>query len=626
MADRQHSADALIALGEVAETKGELEAARAHYEEATQCDPRNLRAWLNLGVVSALQERWRDAVDAYDRALAIDAANPTAHYNRGLSLAALGDSSAARAALVAAIAYRPNFPDAHAALADCFENEGRLSDAIGALHKAVEQSPGHPGYLLNLALVLRKCRLLDEAEDLLREAIANAPDLGDVAMALAGLLRERGNHVEACEILENMIGRSDFSPSLMSDYLFTLLFRDDLEPERVAIRHEEIGSTFHKAFPTLFSYRSDAAISGKKLRIGYVSGDFRRHPVAFFALPVIAGHDRAKFEVFCYSNSAVEDALTALFRKSDSGWRNVTGQTSVEAATLIHEDQIDILIDLSGYSGANRLDVFAHKPAPIQASWLGYLSTTGLETIDYRICDAVTDPEQLTEDLHTELLAALPHSLWCYRPQYSPAISAEPPRLRNPYVTFGSFNQHAKISPSVREAWANILNALPDSRLLVMGIAPGRCTEEFYNFFSSRGVDGQRLQLIDRLDILAYLERFNHVDIALDTWPYCGATTTCDALYMAVPVVTFAGRSSVSRSGASLLMAVGAPELIANSQDEYVRIAANLAGDLPRLTKLRSELRERLQRSPLMNEGIFIHDLEQLYRKMWQRFCEGDAV
>ena len=375
--------------------------------------------------------------------------------------------------------------------------------------------------------------------------------------------------------------------------------------------------------PDPFTTFGNVRSTSRKLRVGYVSGDYGRHAVAFFALPVIEGHDRQFFEVFCYSNTALQDDVTERFRRAADAWRDIRGADHATVTKLIRADAIDILVDLSGHTGRNSLDVFARKPAPVQVTWLGYLGSTGLKTIDYRLCDGHTDPSGISAQLHTEILAPLPDSQWCYRPYLSPEPASTPPATRNGFATFGSFNQFAKLSPTVRRMWSKILVQLAESRLLVAGCRRGtramRCSPDF----ASEGVTRNRIDVVGRVSMQEYYQLLNQVDIALDTTPYSGATTTCDALWMSVPVITLAGAHSVARSGVSLLTTAGLPELIAQSPEQYVGLATTLARDVPRLTALRRGLRERMRQSPLMDEPRFERGIEAQYFQMWARWCEG---
>jgi predicted O-linked N-acetylglucosamine transferase (SPINDLY family) len=288
---------------------------------------------------------------------------------------------------------------------------------------------------------------------------------------------------------------------------------------------------------------------------------------------------------------------------------------------MINGDGIDVLIDLAGHSGVPNLRVFAQRPAPVQATWVGYLNTTGLTRIHYRISDNQCDPEGLTDRYHTEKLMRLPHSQWCYRPFVEVAGASEAPCVKNGYVTFGSFNQTVKITREVRTLWGRILMAVPDSRFFVVGVVDERAREDLYRDLESAGVDRARITMSPYVPIEDYYRSFDKVDIALDTMPFSGGTTTCDALWMGTPVVSMPGTRSWSRSAGSILTTLGLRDWIADSPDAYVNLAVKFAGDPAAIDRLRKSLRSRMLDSPLMDKRLFTREMEDAYRRMWQSWC-----
>lgn len=360
----------------------------------------------------------------------------------------------------------------------------------------------------------------------------------------------------------------------------------------------------------------------RRLRIGYVSGDFRHHSVAQFFEPVLARHDRGGFEIFCYYNLFRVDDTTERLRRRADCWREITSLSDEAVADLVGRDGIDILVDLSGHTKYNRLLAFARKPAPVQAAWLGYLNTTGLDAIDYRITDRHASPEGLLDAFHSERLLRLPDSQWCYRPPLDCPEVTDPPTMHGGPVTFGAFSGLAKIGPQVVALWCRLLERLPDARLLVAGLGLGSIRDEYLSRFASRGVAPERVDLREFQSFWDYLAMHEAADVMLDTFPYTGGTTTCHALWMGVPVVTLVGDSAPSRGGASLLKAVGLDELVVDTPLQYLDTASSLAGDPERLATLRSGMRARMLASPLMDASRFTHHLEQAYRAMWRRWCE----
>jgi predicted O-linked N-acetylglucosamine transferase (SPINDLY family) len=304
--------------------------------------------------------------------------------------------------------------------------------------------------------------------------------------------------------------------------------------------------------------------------------------------------------------------------KASDTWRPAAGMSDAQLADTIHADAIDILVDLAGHSGEPQLRVFAQKPAPIQCTWLGYLNTTGLTRIDYRITDAHADP---SDGQHTEKLARLPHSQWCYRPFMQSVAAASPPMRRAGFVTFGSFNQVLKLSQTSRKLWAQILSRVPGSKLAVLGVPSGRAHDSLLADFAKAGIGAERVQVVPYVSLQDYFAWYNQVDIALDTTPYSGGTTTCDALWMGVPVLTAPGERPSSRSAASILTTAGMGDWIASSAEDYVHRAVEFAGDAQLLANLRVTLRARMQASPLMDEAGFARELETVYRQMWRRYC-----
>jgi predicted O-linked N-acetylglucosamine transferase (SPINDLY family) len=357
----------------------------------------------------------------------------------------------------------------------------------------------------------------------------------------------------------------------------------------------------------------------RRLRIGYVSADFREHPVAHFIGPVLAARDRAQFEVIGYSDVPQPDESTKRLSAQMDEWREISGLSDEALAELVVRDGIDILVDLTGHAGKNRLLAFARKPAPIQVTHFGYPDTTGLSAMDYRMSDAHADPPGETEKFHTEKLVRLPDVAWCYEPSASPPVKELPVREAG-FVTFASFNNIPKLTNEVLALWARILKGVPNARLKLLTNAPGQSNERVWQEFEKRGVDRARVSIVDRLPREQYLELHNTVDIGLDPFPYNGAVTSCDALWMGVPVMTLAGATYVARQGVSVLLNLGLADLIAASAQEYVEIAIQLAGDLERLADLRRELRDRMNASAIMDGRRFARNLESAYRRMWQEF------
>jgi predicted O-linked N-acetylglucosamine transferase (SPINDLY family) len=396
-----------------------------------------------------------------------------------------------------------------------------------------------------------------------------------------------------------------------------MLFVDGLPADEIFRRHAQFGADIERAVPERFDHRGERGDPQRRLRVGYLSCDLHLHTVPFFLLPLLEQHDRAQVEVFCYSFGAQEDGMTEHLRSLTDHWRDLRGRSDLEMADAIHDDAIDVLVDLVGHTGQPRPGVFCQRPAPVQVSWLGYLNTTGLTRMDYRITDERADPTALAQQVHTERLVYMPVSQWCYRPMVDERIAPIAPLEKNGFVTFGSFNSLVKISDRACRLWGETMARLPGSRLVVANIHSEHKRESIRRLLAAAGVSADRVEFLRRVPLNKYLALFNKVDIALDTFPYGGGTTTFDALWMGVPVLAAVGETSVSRSAASILQALGLDDWIVPSLDRYVETALARASDPFALLALRRTLRERLQASPLADMPRFVRDLEAAYRTMW---------
>jgi predicted O-linked N-acetylglucosamine transferase (SPINDLY family) len=461
---------------------------------------------------------------------------------------------------------------------------------------------------------------LDEAAQCLRRAIQLHPRERSATThnTLANTLRLQGKLAEALEHYAISLSIEPDAADVRSNYLYVHNCLAEQNLSAIFQAHREFGARCDRPMPP--AARVGGGTPGR-LRVGYVSPDFRQHSVAHFIEPVLAAHDRERFEVFCYANNTVSDDTTRRLKALVPQWRLIHGRDDAEVAQLIRADGIDILVDLAGHTAKNRLPLFGLKPAPVQVTWLGYPNTTGMTTMDFRITDRFADPPGESDSLHTERLYRMPECFLCFLPP-APSPDVGPlPALHRGFVTFASFNNFAKITPQVIAAWARLLQRVPGSRLAMKNISmdAAHVREHLRTALARAGIEAARLELLSpSATPMEHLERYNAVDIGLDPFPYNGTTTTCDALWMGVPVVALEGRSHVGRVGVSLLNNAGLAQLVARDGDDYVEIAARLAGDLPRLASLRGALRERLRASPLMDAPRFTRHLEAAYADMWR--------
>ncbi len=511
----------------------------------------------------------------------------------------------------------------------------RLEDFRGAskaLSRAVRLAPGHPGLLVNLATAQQAAGAFEAAETTLREAHRLAPQDAAVLCALGNLHWARMQQGEAMRRWENALAAdpncTDAQYRLMTAYLAA----DHLTPEQVADEHRRFGAFVHeKAGEAQRSHPNDRD-PNRPLRVGYASGGFRHHPVASFLWGALEHHDPAAVQVYCYSEVLKPDQTTAELRALVEGrggvWRDTLGKPDAEVAEMVRADAIDVWVDLSGHTEGNRLHAFARRPAPVSVTWMGYAATTGVRAIDYRLVDGFTDPPG-AEALATERLWRLPNFL-AFRPDpAAPPVETAPPVLRRGVVAFGSFNYSSKVGPQTVRAWAAILHRVPRSRLLLKSVdfADPIKRQRLLQAFEREGVASGRLELRrPSLGFGDHLAQYADVDVALDPWPYNGTTTTCEALWQGVPVVTLCGDRHAARVGASLLTAADPSEeladlCVAETVADYIDKAVRLATRFDLLDRLRATMRARLLASPLFDGRALARNLESAYRGMWRRWC-----
>lgn len=530
-------------------------------------------------IVAGKNLRWADAIELLARALAAGGNGATFHYVYGTALLNCNRISEALEQFKAALLLAPDHPDGLLHYALALELKGRLRESETVSRRALELDPGFENALINLGLNLMHQGRVDEALLSFGIATSNNPEHG--------------------------VARDNFL--LCTNYVYGD-GADLLEAHRtgsLAIATDE-----RKPLPII--------LDGRKIRVGYVSGDFGIHSVSYFLWPIVENHDRRGFEVFLYSSTKNTDALTELFAQTADRFVDIAEMDANSAAAQVEADKIDILVDLSGHTANNRLDVFQKRPAPVQATWIGYPATTGCDFIDYRIVDEVTDPSE-SETNASETLVRLSAPFLCYTPApWAPAVSP-PPLLKNGHVTFGSFNATPKISPQTVELWAEAMRATDGSRLFLKskGFGDEKVRERYAAAFGCEGIALERLSFSGLIDkAVDHLNAWSMIDIALDTHPYNGTTTTCEALWMGVPTISLAGRVHASRVGATLLRSVGLGGLAVDSHEKFVQAAVLLSADQHRLASLRQNLRGWVAGSPLCDARRLVKSLEDAYRKM----------
>lgn len=500
---------------------------------------------------------------------------------------------------------------------DEFELACTNFDAVLLLH------PEHADYLANAGEAKRRAGDWESALTLANRALAIDPAHGLACHVSAYALDALGRGREAYTYFRRILQADPGNVKIHSGLLSLLQRCPILSPSKVFAEHREWGMRHANSYAPLDHAYENPKDPERKLRIGYVSADFVRHPVGELMEPVLRHHDRDRFEIHAYFNSAESDPLTATLRRMSDGWRNITAMTDKDAAQVVREDGIDLLFDLSGHTRSNRLLLFAHKPAPVQISYLGYLGTTGVCTVDYRITDIHSDPPGESDALHTEQLLRMPYAQWCYQPPSGAREPGAAPMNERGYTTFGSFNNFMKVQPETARVWGDILERIPRSRLRVAVIPQPESADWLVRDFERRGIALERIELLGRLTFDRYLEEIRCVDIALDTFPLAGAATTFDASWMGVPTVTLAGRYGGARAGTSILRTLGLDELVAEDHIQYSNIAVELARNPARIEAYRASLRAAMLSAPFMQPARFTHDLELLYRLAWRNYCRA---
>ena len=556
------------------------------------------------------------ALHRYREALEVDPKNADALYLAGLAEATIGEAKAALVRLTKATAADPLNGYAWFTLGELRRASGDFAGAAQALRAGVACEPADAARHDQLGELLVMIGEPCAAERAARVAIELEPGRATAWITLGSALRAQGRARVASGAFERACEIEPGWTIAWDNRLLTLHYVEALEPTAVTRAHREFGERFAPK-PGRTPPRTGSA--GRRLRVGYVSADFGHHVVSFFIEPVLANHDPDQVEVFCYFNGVQEDPQSEKVRALVPHWRPIASSDDRTALELIRNDRLDIAVDLSGHTAGNRLDLFAQRLAPVQITWLGYPGTTGLTAMDYRLTDAVADPPGLTERLNTETLLRVPRSFLSFRPRPDAPDVTPLPAAGTGRVTFACFNNLAKLTDPVLSLWARILDGVPGARLLLKGRGLGEAAlcAALSERFAAAGGDATRLTLESACELHTdHLARYGAADIALDTYPYGGTTTTCEALWQGLPVVSLAGSCHAARVGASLLGQVGSGAWVAHDADEYVAIAIGLARDLPALARTRANLRARVAASPLTDAAGFTKNLEAAYRRI----------
>jgi predicted O-linked N-acetylglucosamine transferase (SPINDLY family) len=641
--DRRHPS-ALYLLGAIAYRRGRCAVAAHYLRQAVSARPSDAACHSALGAAYQGMGLFAEAEACHRRALALAPADAQVLNNLAITLVALGRRDEAVAAFRAALRARPDDPEVLSNLAAALRARGELPAAVAYYRRALGLAPGLAQAHHNLGNALRALGQLDEAAACHKQALGLNPEFTAARVSLGVALAEGGKLAEGLDCFLEALRATPGDHAAHSAYLFGLNHDPDADAGTLLAEHRRWAARQVRLWGS--GLHDNDRDPDRRLRVGYVSPDFRSHAAAYFIEPLLAHHDRGRVEVFCYSDAAAPDATTARLRGLADQWRDTAGLPDGQVADLIAEDGIDVLVDLAGHTEGNRLLLFARRPAPVLVSYLGYPCTTGLPargpytagalesrvepaeagtptgSVHYLLGDAVTDPPG-EPSCYTEELVRLGPVFCCYAPpRHAPPVSPLPAG-RNGHVTFGSLHKLEKLNDGVVDVWFKLLRSVPSTRLLLARhVLRGRTAEGLRERFRRRGLDDGRVELraVEAVD-LRHLRQYADIDVALDAFPWNGHTTACEALWMGVPVVTLRGDRHAGRMVSSLLTCLGLRELVAETTADYVRIAAGVAADVPRLAALRAGLRERLAHSPLCDGAAFAAGLEAAYRTMWQRFA-----
>jgi len=603
-----------------------FEEARLAYEQICARRKNHAESWLRLGTVNGMLRRYKDAAACCSRAVELAPGNAAAWYNLGIALRDCGEAEKAVAALRKTLALNPKQESAAASLGHILAALHRYDEAEALFRHMLDYQPGNAEFYAVYGSAMQTMGRYEAAINSYRKALElHHPNSASIRENMGAALCLQGKFEESLQQFRTVLEADPGNSHVFSGYLLTLHYVKDQTPEEILEQHRRWPGN------ALISSRPRESLpvrrAGPRLRVGYVSADFRRHSVAHFIEPLLAHHDAERFEITCYFGHKDADSTTERLRKLAHRWRDVAELNDEELVRTIDRDEIDILVDLSGHTAGNRMPVFARRAAPVQATFIGYPDTTGLNAMDFRLTDTIADPPG-AERYCTERLVRLPGCFLCYQPPANAPEVAPSPWRQNGFVTFGSFNNLAKVSEEVIARWAQILRDVPDARLIIKNpsLTDVATRERYQALFAQAGVAPARLALFGYVkDDAGHLGTYRLVDIALDTFPYNGTTTTCEALWMGVPVVSLRGDRHSARVGASLLTAAGFPDWIADTPEGYLRLAAGLARDRARLAELRPQVRERVRQSRLCSAEDYARAVESAYEEMLAARHRQDA-
>ena len=616
--------DAYNNLGVVLDAQGQFEAAMTVFQQGLALRPDFAPLYNNLGNTSVHLGWIAKALTVFQQGLEICVDGAELWFNYANALAQQAASLEAAAAYQQALVLHPQHIKALVNLANLLRLRGEKAAALALYTQAIALAPDFYDAYNNAGVCLLALGRLDEASSMLEKAIVLDPIAAVAHNNLGNVYKDAGKLDAAIASFRRAVSLDPENTEAYSNLFYTLSFHPEFDAQSILAEAKQFAHIC--TTPSIYKNRRQASTQqpNRRLRIGYVSPDFREHCQSLFTVPLLGNHDHNRFEIYCYAQLAQADEISLRLASYADEWRLTYGQTDAQLAEIIMNDQVDILVDLTMHMAGGRPMLFARKPAPVQIAWLAYPGTTGLAAIDHRLTDFWLDPPELGDACYAETSIRLPDTFWCYDPLLTGLLPNPLPALRAGYVTFGCLNNFCKVSDDTLERWGRIMARLANSRLILLA-AVGQHRQLVYDLLGQYGISANRIEFVSYRPRQEYLQTYQRIDLCLDTLPYNGHTTSLDAYWMGVPVVTQVGATVVGRAGWSQLNNLGLPELAAFDEEAFVEIAVSLASDLPRLSQLRKTLRGRLQASPLMDGKRFAGAIESVYWQTWQEWSEKYA-
>jgi predicted O-linked N-acetylglucosamine transferase (SPINDLY family) len=656
----EENSEACYLLAIIEDTYGNHESAMQFISKAINNNPSSAKYHYSLGIIYNNLKRIEEAIVSFTKAIHLDPSFAEAHYNLGNVLKNLDRYDEAIRYYKKATKIKPGFAMAYSNLGNAFIKKGELEKGLLAYQKALHLKPDNVETLCSLGNAYKKMGHYKEALDFYQRALAIRPDHAEICNSLGNVYSDnlymdkavtfyqkalsinpeyaeahynlgtalmRLGHLD--EAIINLRKALSCKPDYIkahSNLLFFLNYIPNISQKEIFQEATSWDIQQAKKLAEIEPTYSNKIKNKGKLKIGYVSSDFRNHSVSVFFEPFIKARNKEKFEIFCYANVKQPDDVTERLKMESDHWSSIAEKNDRVVADEILQDEIDILVDLAGHTANHRLSVFMYKPAPIQVTWLGYPNTTGIRAIGYRFTDPITDPIGEGDDLHSEKLVRLPHTFFCFQPTADSPDVVESPIKKTGHITFGSVNNLLKVNTEVIAVWSEILNRLPGSRLLMIGrdFMQESIKNRFVDLFASQGIKTNRIEMIPSVPHSEFLAIHGRIDIALDPFPYNGQTATCNSLWMGVPVITLRGKNHVARVGASIMTNIGLPELIAEDQEGYVKQAITFAKNPDLLSELRLGMRARMIQSPICDTETFTKNIEEAYTKMWKTYASKE--